>query len=157
MLLLCSAGAAITFLLLIPCSPAVSIYLPADVRHQLIEADDHRCAYCQTTQANPGQPMAVDHIIPEVQGGKTQFDNLCFACRRCNEFKGPTIRMHDPLTGEITPLFHPRQHNWPDHFAWDAAGLRLRGLTTIGRATIMALNINNEVVVDARRRWVSVG
>jgi len=157
MLLLYSAGAAIIFLLLRPCSPAMSIYLSADLRHQLIEADDHRCVYCQTTQANTGQPMAIDHIIPEAQGGQTEFDNLCFACRRCNEFKGPTTKMHDPLTGETVPLFHPRQHKWTDHFAWDAAGLRLRGLSAIGRATISALNINNEVVVDARRRWVSVG
>lgn len=100
MLLLCSAGAAITFPPLILCSPAMSIYQSADVRHQLIEADDHRCAYCQTPQANTGQPMTVDHIIPEVQGGQTEFDNICFACRRCNKFKGPTTRMHDPLTGD---------------------------------------------------------
>jgi hypothetical protein len=30
-------------------------------------------------------------------------------------------------------------------------------LTAIGRATIIALNTNNEVIVDARRRWVGVG
>jgi hypothetical protein len=35
--------------------------------------------------------------------------------------------------------------------------MRLMGLTAIGRATIIALNIHNEVIVDARRRWVSVG
>ena len=52
---------------------------------------------------------------------------------------------------------YDRHYKWTDHFAWDAAGLRLRGLTAVGRATIIALNINNEVVVDARRRWVSVG
>ena len=101
--------------------------------------------------------MVLDHIIPEAQGGQTTFSNRV-ACRRCNEFKGPTTRIQEPLTGEVLPLFHPRQHAWTDHFAWDAAGIRLLGLTAIGRATIIALNINNEVIVDARRRWaVSAG
>ena len=101
--------------------------------------------------------MVVDHIIPEAQGGQTTFGNLCFACRRYNEFKGPITRIQEPLTGELVRIFHSRQHAWTDHFAWDAAGTRLIGLTAIGRATIIALNINNDVIVDARRHWVSVG
>jgi 5-methylcytosine-specific restriction endonuclease McrA len=47
----------------------MSTYLPAEWRQQLVEADDRRCAYCQTTEVNTGQPMVVDHIIPEAQGG----------------------------------------------------------------------------------------
>jgi 5-methylcytosine-specific restriction endonuclease McrA len=64
------------------------MYLPAELRKQLEDADDHCCAYCQTAQANSGQPMVVDHILPAVQGGATALRNLCFACRRCNEYKG---------------------------------------------------------------------
>jgi HNH endonuclease len=135
----------------------VSTYLSAELHQQLVEVNDHRCAYCQTTKANSRQPMVVDHIIPEAQGGQTAFYNLCFACRRGKEFKGPTTRRQEPLTGELVPIFHPRQHAWTDHFAWDAAGIRLIRLTPIGRATIIALNITNEFIVDARRRWVSVG
>lgn len=51
----------------------MSIYLPAAVRRQLEEADDHRCAYCQTSQANSGQRMVPDHIVPESQGGAKVF------------------------------------------------------------------------------------
>jgi 5-methylcytosine-specific restriction endonuclease McrA len=69
----------------------MSIYLSSDLQHRLEEADDHRCAYCRTSQANTGQPMTVDHILPQSQGGTTTFENLCFACRRCNEFKGEQI------------------------------------------------------------------
>lgn len=101
--------------------------------------------------------MTVDHIIPEAQEGVTEFDNLCFACRRCNEFKGAATDGIDPLTGENVSLFHPRQDTWAAHFAWDTSGTRLVGLSVVGRATIVALNMNNEVIVDARRRWVSVG
>lgn len=132
-------------------------YLPGHLREQLLAADDRRCAYCHTTEANTGQPMTLDHIIPQAQGGPTTFDDLCFACRRSNEFKGSTTTARDPLTDENVPLFHPRTQRWSDHFAWDASGTHVIGLTPIGRATVMALNMNNEVIVDARRRWVSVG
>jgi hypothetical protein len=131
--------------------------LSADLRERLLAADNRRCAYCHTTEANTGQPMTLDHIVPEVQGGPTTFDNLCFACRRCNEFKGKVTTAQDPLTGEIVPLFHPRTQTWSDHFAWDASATHLIGLTAVGRATVVALNMNNAVIVDARRRWVSVG
>jgi len=132
-------------------------YLPADLQEQLWAADDRRCAYCHTTEANTGQPMTIDHIIPETQDGSTTFDNLCFACRRCNEFKSSQITARDPLTDEIVSLFHPRLQVWSDHFAWDASGTRVIGLTANGRATVLALNMNNDIIVDARRRWVSVG
>lgn len=132
-------------------------YLSADLRGLLIEADDRHCAYCATTEANTGQPMTVDHILPHTLGGETAFENLCFACRRCNEFKGSITRAEDPLTGKAVALFHPRQQNWADHFEWDETGTLLIGSTAVGRATIVALNMNNPVIVDARRRWVSVG
>ncbi|MEJ5308454.1 MAG: HNH endonuclease [Anaerolineae bacterium] len=132
-------------------------HLPDELYSRLLAADNRHCAYCQTTEANTGQPMTVDHILPQSSGGETVFENLCFACRRCNEFKGSTTAALDPLTGEIVPLFHPRQQVWTEHFQWDAFGTLLVGLTAVGRATIVALNMNNPVIVDARRRWVSVG
>lgn len=135
----------------------MSAYLNVELRRELLQADGRGCAYCQTTESNSGQPMVIDHIIPESRGGKTQFDNLCFSCRRCNEFKGATVQAIDPLTGETTPLFHPRRHRWHDHFDWDLFGARIIGLTAVGRATIVALNMNNPVITNARRRWISVG
>jgi 5-methylcytosine-specific restriction endonuclease McrA len=53
----------------------MSIYLAAELRQQMQEADDQRCAYCQTTQANSGYPMIVDHVVPGSKGGNTEFDN----------------------------------------------------------------------------------
>jgi len=135
----------------------MSTYLAEELRQQLVEADDQRCAYCQTTQANSGYPMVVDHIVSSSKGGSTEFNNLCFACHRCNEFKGATTALADPLSGEMTPLFHPRRQTWSEHFMWDATGIRIIGLTSVGRVTVIALNMNNEVILDARRNWVSVG
>jgi hypothetical protein len=135
----------------------VSIYLSERLRHQLEEVDDHCCAYCQTLQANSGQRMVPDHIIPESKGGKTAFENLCFACRMCNEFKGSRTAGIDPLTGQITPLFHPRRQNWFDHFGWEDSGSRIIGLTAVGRATVVALQMNHAVIVPTRQKWVSAG
>jgi hypothetical protein len=49
----------------------MSTYLSAELRQQLVAADDHRCACGQTTAANTGQAMVVDHIVPETQGSQT--------------------------------------------------------------------------------------
>ncbi len=101
--------------------------------------------------------MTVDHVNPESKGGLTEFDNLCFSCRRCNEFKGCTTTAKDSLTGRIVALYHPRLQKWHQHFAWDEAGVLIMGLTDIGRATVITLNMNDPIIVAARRRWVSVG
>lgn len=98
--------------------------------------------------------MVVEHIVPRQKGGETAFPNLCFACHRCNEFKGASTQLIDPLTGQTTSLFHLRQQIWSDHFAWDVTNIRLLGLTAIGRITIIALNMNNEIIFDSRKRWV---
>lgn len=135
----------------------MSLYLPTELRQQLLAADDHRCAYCQTAQANSGYPMVVDHIVPRKKGGLTEFDNLCFACHRCNEFKGATTELEDPLTNEMAPLYHPRQRQWADHFTWDGAGIYIVGLTAIGRVTVIALKLNNEIIANARQNWVNAG
>lgn len=101
--------------------------------------------------------MVLDHIVPETKSGKTEFDNLCFAYRRCNEFKGATTQIKDPVTQQMVSLFHPRQQKWSDHLAWDDSGVHLVGLTATGRVTVIALNINNELILDSRSLWVSVG
>ena len=135
----------------------MSTYLSIELRQRLQEVDNEHCAYCQTTQANTGQLMTIDHIIPESKGGLTTFENLCFACRQCNESKGDRVMAQDPFTGEMVRFYHPRQDSWNDHFVWDETRTQLMGLTAIGRATIIGLNINNAVIVFTRQRWVSVG
>lgn len=116
----------------------------------------HRCGYCLTTEANAGIPLTVDHIIPRSKGGTTVLTNLWLACYRCNEFKADRTEAEDPLTGESVPLFNPRTQAWRGHFA-SPDGTHVVGLTATGRATVIALRMNDQVRVAARRRWVSVG
>lgn len=131
--------------------------VPATLRRLIAERDQHRCAYCLTAEENCGLQMHVDHIIPETANGPTTADNLCLACFSCNVHKGPQQTGVDPLTGETSPLFHPLRQRWRDHFAWDESNTQIVGLTPCGRATVVALQLNNPTVVRARRRWVSAG
>ncbi len=101
--------------------------------------------------------MVVEHITPLVAGGSSTVDNLCLSCYRCNEFKGPKTEAMDPLDGQLTPLFHPRQQRWHDHFVWNEDGVSLSGLTPSGRATIEALRLNNDWLIQARRLWMLIG
>ncbi len=102
-------------------------------------------------------PMSIDHIRPLTLGGATIEENLCLACRRCNEHKGARVEGSDLETGNVTPFFNPRLQKWDDHFIWSQDGTLLVGKTATGRATITALKMNHPAIVVSRRLWVSVG
>ena len=131
--------------------------IPPSLRRLIAARDQNRCAYCWTTEENCGLRMHVDHIVPEAAGGQTTFDNLCLACFACNVYKGAQHSGVDPLTNETVRLFHPVHQRWRDHFTWDESQIHIIGLTPCGRATVLALQMNNPTVVRARHRWVSAG
>ncbi|NJN85615.1 MAG: HNH endonuclease [Leptolyngbyaceae cyanobacterium SL_7_1] len=135
----------------------MSAYIPIDLRTQIERADRGRCCYCLTQAVNSGIPLSFDHILPRSKGGMTVFENVCLACRPCNEFKSDQIEATDPLARETVLLFNPRQQHWADHFEWSADGTRVEGLTPTGRVTVLALQMNHATIVVARRRWVSSG
>jgi hypothetical protein len=101
--------------------------------------------------------MTYDHIKPVSQGGDTTFENLCLACRSCNEYKSNLTESIDPLSGETISLFNPRKQKWLEHFIWSADGSKVEGITAISRATIIRLRMNNPVIIVARKRWVMSG
>ena len=131
--------------------------IPRSLRRQLLADSRSQCAYCHTLTAITGARLVIDHITPETAGGKTVWLNLCAACHSCNEFKAGRFRAQDPLTGMYVRLFHPRRNRWKEHFRWSRDGTTIIGTTPIGRATVVALNMNHHEVVQARRRWVAVG
>lgn len=102
-------------------------------------------------------PMHIEHIIPIAAGGETVEENLWLACPLCNGHKATKTENIDPETSQLVPLFNPRQEIWTDHFRWSANGIEIIGTTPIGRATVHALNLNNERFAQARRRWVLAG
>lgn len=112
------------------------------------------CEYCQTCEANVGQAMHIEHIDPD---GNDSPENLCLSCANCNLSKGKATSAPDPETNKPTALYNPRAHVWSEHFAWVDNGLRVRGLTAIGRATVTRLKMNQDRVLVARRRWIAGG
>jgi hypothetical protein len=135
----------------------VSTYISENLRKQIIDNDKSRCCYCLTSEVNSGIPMTYDHIQPVLQRGDTTFENLCLACRSCNEYKSNLTESIDPLSGETISLFNPRKQKWSEHFIWSADGTKVEGITAIGRATIIRLRMNNPVIIVARKRWVMSG
>ena len=124
------------------------------LRRTIEELAQQRCEYCQTQAMLLGMPLQIDHIIPETADGVTELPNLCLACPRCNQHKGIQMEGWDTLTQSVAPLFHPRQQSWSEHFQWSADGLWVEGLTSTGRVTILALQMNNPFIVRARQLWV---
>jgi 5-methylcytosine-specific restriction endonuclease McrA len=52
-------------------------------RHNIFKRDQNRCQYCGTNEH-----LTLDHVIPKSRGGKTTWENLATACKRCNSKKG---------------------------------------------------------------------
>jgi hypothetical protein len=63
----------------------------------------------------------------------------------------------DSETNTSVPLFNPRTQFWKEHFSWDETRTRIIGRTAIGRATISALALNDELRMRARALWVEAG
>ena len=127
------------------------------LRDKIIHAADNRCEYCQTSQEMTMAIFHIDHIIPRFVGGQTEFDNLCLSCPFCNQFKHQQVFARDPQSNRKVKLFHPRQDHWRKHFQWSANGTQIIGLTARGRATVVALNLNNPLALNARSYWVACG
>lgn len=102
-------------------------------------------------------PMHVEHIIPLAGGGSSDEENLWLACPLCNGYKGSQTTGVDHVTEKAASLFNPRHQQWPTHFEWSNDGIEIVGRTVTGRATISALQLNNEFLMRARRRWVLAG
>lgn len=132
-------------------------YIPRALHRHVQEEGKRQCDYCLKQERVIGEPMCIEHIIPESRGGETTEHNLCLACRPCNEYKGNKTDAIDPETGGQFPSFNPRTQQWDDHFRWIEDGTVIEGRTGIGRATVAALRLNNGYIIKSRKRWVVYG
>ena len=135
----------------------MSAYISDTLRREIAERANHRCEYCQTAQRISGAQMHIEHIIPLSQDGTSDEGNLCLSCAWCNSFKSVKTRAIDPQTDAEVPLYNPRTQTWVEHFHWQENGYEIVGMTSIGRATVAALKMNNEYILPARRQWVLAG
>lgn len=131
--------------------------IPDSLRRQVVADAKNRCGYCQTAQRISGAQLQIDHIIPLARGGTSDESNLWLACAWCNSYKASQTHAIDPETNEWVALFNPRAQNWHEHFAWSDDKTEILGITPIGRATVIALRMNNAYIVPARRYWALAG
>lgn len=114
------------------------------VRHRASKT----CEYCRLPENASVLPHQIDHIIGRQHQGTDDLENLCLACIRCNQKKGPNIASIDPQTNVVVALYHPRAQIWTQHFQLVEA--RIMGLTPEGRATVALLDANSEDRVRMR-------
>ena len=115
------------------------------------------CEYCRSCSEFTGHDFTIDHIRPESAGGTSAFDNLCWSCFWCNNFKQARTQARDSRSGRVVGFFNPRTQVWTEHFRWSRALIRIIGRTPEGRATVIALRLNRPVLVRARKVWVRHG
>jgi hypothetical protein len=135
----------------------MSTFISAELRAQVRERDNNRCVYCQTPEELTVTTFEVDHIVPTSAGGETVLDNLCLACPACNRYKSNRQSGPDPETGQVVSIYHPRQQEWSDHFAWNEDQSQIIGLTPTGRATIEILRMNRSQMARLRGLWIKMG
>ena len=118
------------------------------LRRKVMERAQNCCEYCQLSQQGQEATFHIDHVIPRALGGTTEFKNLAVACVSCSLRKSAKTLVVDHETSESVSIFNPRTMNWQDHFVWE--GVRLRGLSATGRATISALQLNRSLIIAIR-------
>lgn len=114
------------------------------------------CEYCFSKEEFCPDSFSMEHIIPLAKNGTNSLDNLANSCQGCNNFKYTTIEVLDNVTGEYFPLYNPRKHNWTEHFKWSENGLKIIGISPIGRITVELLKLNREGVVNLRRALIAI-
>lgn len=97
-------------------------------KHNLCIRDEFTCQYCGD-QFSKNQ-LTMDHVIPRMRGGKTNFQNIVCACQKCNTAKGHKDHMRPkkspdrPSLGEIIgkarrmPIQIPHE-SWIPYIGWN--------------------------------------
>lgn len=68
-------------------------------RMNVFKRDNFRCQYCGTDR-----DLTLDHVIPRSKGGKSSWNNLVTACKRCNAGKGDNTPEQAGIKLRIKPF-----------------------------------------------------
>ena len=116
-----------------------------------------RCEFCRSPADFAHQSFSLEHVRPRSRKGTESPDNLALACQGCNNHKYNRTSAYDPVSHEMVRLFNPRRDRWDRHFAWSEDATQILGITAIGRATVDALKLNRDPLVNLRRVLVLSG
>lgn len=124
--------------------------IPASIQEKVRLRANYLCEYCHASERWQYVQFTVDHVVPVARDGSDSLDNLALACFQCNRRKSDKLFVMDPESEEEVSLFNPRQDEWQAHFVWSFDWITLWGLTALGRATILALDLNRERILRIR-------
>lgn len=130
--------------------------IPRALRDAVFTRDEGRCRYCRMAQFGSGAMFHIDHVVPRSKGGPTTMENLVLQCPSCSLHKANKLAVVDPETADTVRLFHPLRDDWHLHFSMDPDGT-CRGRTALGRATVLALKMNEPIPRIARSLQLALG
>ena len=75
----------------------------SEIERQVEQRAAGQCEYCQMHQSLQGATFHVEHIIPRSLGGRSEIENLAWACPSWNLHKSNRVGVsvsedHDPVT-----------------------------------------------------------
>ena len=123
------------------------------MRYPLFEAVRERfqraCGYCGVTEITVGGELTLDHYRPRAAGGSDDWDNLVYACVRCNQYKGDFWPDSTDLA-DARRILHPGVDDIAGHVVTDENTGYLHGLTPTGVFHIALLRLNRSQLVTHR-------
>jgi hypothetical protein len=130
--------------------------IPRALRHQIFTRDEGRCRYCGLRQIGQASVFHINHVVPRSKGGLTVETNLALQCPSCSLHKSDEVTSSDPVSGQETALFNPLVDRWDEHLLLRSDG-HCQGTTAIGRTTVEALRMNDDLPRVARAIQVQLG
>jgi hypothetical protein len=109
----------------------------------------YRCGYCGVDEEAVGAELTVDHDHPRSAGGADDFENLVYACHKCNQYKGD----YWPSSEEETAgqfVLHPHRHDLTRHIIENETTGELEPLTPTGAFHIQLLHLNRPPLIAHR-------
>jgi HNH endonuclease len=134
----------------------MSTYIPVALRKYVVERAGDCCEYCLHPQSASLFALEIEHIIAEKHRGPTTAENLALACPACNRLKGSDLGSIDHETQQLTPLFHPRNQQWTEHFYLSPAA-EIIPITAEGRVTVFLLQFNHPDRIEERQILIASG
>ena len=122
--------------------------IPRRLRRLVADRAGNRCEYCLLAQEGQEATFHIDHVLPQVDGGETDENNLALACVSCSLRKEARRTALDVESNKNVAIFNPRKDSWSDHFRW--LGAEVEGLTPKGRATVRLLKLNRPSILAIR-------
>ena len=70
--------------------------------------DLYTCQYCDETF--PSKELTIDHVVPRMAGGMTNWENCTTSCKPCNHHKGSKLRK--PMRMPYKPDYYSLVSKW---------------------------------------------